>query len=82
VSTLSIVSLVVVGLAMAGLYIWLVATSVFAMVRILNRTGYSGWWLLVGFVPVVGVIALSRFSKAKWSETASEPTSQKSSFGR
>jgi uncharacterized membrane protein YhaH (DUF805 family) len=77
-STMGILSDVVVGLLLGGLYIWLIATGLLAIIRILNRTGYSGWWLLIGFVPVVGVIALSRFSKARWSEAASDPTSKKS----
>ena len=75
--SLGILGAVFAGLAMVGFYIWLVVTSVLAMIRILNRTGYSGWWHLIGFIPVVGVIALSRFSKAEWAATASSATFQK-----
>jgi uncharacterized membrane protein YhaH (DUF805 family) len=48
---------VVTGLAV----IYLIAS-----VRILNRTGYSGWWSLLVLIPVVNVIALWKFSKARW----------------
>jgi uncharacterized membrane protein YhaH (DUF805 family) len=37
-----------------------------AMVRILKRTGYSGWWSLLILVPIDNVIALWIFSKATW----------------
>jgi len=36
------------------------------VVRILNRTGYSGWWSLLLLIPVGNVIALWQFSKARW----------------
>jgi hypothetical protein len=78
VRVLDILVAVITGLSIIGLYVWLLAIGIIALVRILNRTGYSGWWVLIGFVPVVGVIALSRFSKAKWADTASEPSVQKS----
>jgi hypothetical protein len=35
-------------------------------VRILKRTGYSGWWSLLILNPVVFVIFLWIFSKARW----------------
>jgi uncharacterized membrane protein YhaH (DUF805 family) len=46
--------------------IWLNVAYWIAMVRILNRAGYSGWWSLITLVPVINIIALSRFSKAAW----------------
>jgi hypothetical protein len=35
--TLGIISVAVVGLILGGLYIWLLATGLLAMIRILNR---------------------------------------------
>ncbi len=46
--------------------IWLVAAFFIAIVRILRRAGYSGWWSLLTLIPVVNVMALWRFSKAQW----------------
>jgi len=31
-------------------------TAVWANVRITRRSGYSGWWVLIGLVPVVNLI--------------------------
>jgi len=34
--------------------------------RILNRTGYSRWWLLTIFVPLLNLIMLWVFAFANW----------------
>jgi hypothetical protein len=64
------------GGAMGSFSIWhwlILIIEVFAMigywvsvVRILNRTGFSGWWSLLTLVPLVNIYGLWRFSKAKW----------------
>ena len=36
------------------------------MVRILQRTGYTGWWVLILFVPIANIVALWMFSRADW----------------
>jgi uncharacterized membrane protein YhaH (DUF805 family) len=35
-------------------------------VKILQRTGHSGWWVLLGLVPVVNLLALWTFAHKKW----------------
>jgi uncharacterized membrane protein YhaH (DUF805 family) len=47
--------------------IWILATivpAVAVLVRRLHDTGRSGWWALIGFVPVAGAIALLVFTVA------------------
>jgi hypothetical protein len=34
--------------------------------KILRRTGYSGWWVLLWFVPVVNIIALWLWAFGRW----------------
>ncbi len=46
-----------------GLFAWAVVT-VFG--RILNRAGYSRWWLLTLVVPLVNLIMLWVFAFASW----------------
>lgn len=41
-----------------------VPSALFA--RVIARAGYSGWWALLGLVPVVNVIALWIFAFAQW----------------
>ncbi len=36
------------------------------IVKVLHRTGYSGWWSLLMFIPVVNFFGLYAFSVAKW----------------
>ena len=38
----------------------------FPMVKILKRAGYSGWWVLLLFFPVLNLIGLWWFSLAPW----------------
>ena len=61
---------------MGGLSIWhwlivlVVALLIWAFVvvfgRILNRAGYSRWWLLTLFVPILNLIMLWVFAFADW----------------
>jgi len=61
---------------MAGLSIWhwlvvlVIALLIWAFVvvfgRILNRAGYSRWWLLTMFVPILNLIMLWVFAFADW----------------
>jgi len=44
----------------------------FPMVKILHRTGYNGWWVLLVFVPAGNAIALWCFAFGRW--PAVQPT--------
>ena len=58
---------------MGGLSIWhLIILVVFALVfivpivRIVSKAGYSGWWVLIWFVPFVGLVMLWAFAFSSW----------------
>lgn len=36
------------------------------VIKILHRTGHSGWWVLLWFVPIVNLIALWIFAYGRW----------------
>ena len=36
------------------------------VVRILQRTGHSGWWVLLALLPVVNLIALYALALKRW----------------
>lgn len=40
--------------------------SVFPIYRIISRTGLSGWWSLIAFVPVANYIFLWAFALMRW----------------
>ncbi|ABB10877.1 hypothetical protein Bcep18194_B0763 [Burkholderia lata] len=44
----------------------LVAVVIYPYVRIVRRTGHSGWWILTMFVPVLNFIMLWVFAFARW----------------
>lgn len=57
------------------LLIWLtlwVLIFVVPIVKVLNRVGFSGWWSILWFVPLVNLIALWIFAFARW--PIDEPT--------
>jgi len=41
-------------------------SAVIPPVKILMKAGYSGWWCLIGFVPIVNIIMLWVFAYADW----------------
>jgi hypothetical protein len=40
--------------------------SIIATIRIIQRAGYSGWWILVTFVPILNVLAFWYFAFGPW----------------
>lgn len=51
-----------------GLVVWIAVTVVFfiAYIRIIQKAGYSGWWILVGLVPILNVVMFLVFAFATW----------------
>ncbi|QWC18013.1 DUF805 domain-containing protein [Cellulomonas dongxiuzhuiae] len=37
-----------------------------AYVRIIQKAGYSGWWVLVGLVPVLNLVMFLVFAFSTW----------------
>jgi hypothetical protein len=62
---INIVGVLIFVVVMVG-YFWLMVLGIIGLIRILNRMGYSGHWLLILFLPVVPAYAIWRLSKAKW----------------
>jgi uncharacterized membrane protein YhaH (DUF805 family) len=59
--------------SMSILHMWMAlgTIAVFLIIivpsaRILRRTGHSGWWCLLIFVPMVNMLALWIFAYASW----------------
>jgi hypothetical protein len=57
---------------------WLIVLSVlsiilgyvFPIVKILQRAGFSGWWVLIGFIPFANFIGLWVFALVPWPSLA------------
>lgn len=54
-----LIALLIVGLILALVPLW-------AYVRIIRRAGYSGWWVLVGLVPIVNFVMFLVFAFKEW----------------
>jgi len=44
--------------------IWVI--FLIAYVKIISRAGYSGWWVLVMFVPILNIVMLLVFAFKEW----------------
>ncbi|PMS16021.1 hypothetical protein C0Z18_25205 [Trinickia dabaoshanensis] len=54
-----------------NIWAWLIGivftlAMLYPYVRIIRRTGHSGWWFLTMLVPVVNLIMIWVFAFAKW----------------
>lgn len=54
---------VVIG-GIIAIAIWIV--FLLGYVKIISKAGYSGWWVLIMFVPIVNVIMLLVFAFKEW----------------
>jgi uncharacterized membrane protein YhaH (DUF805 family) len=37
-----------------------------AWTQVLRKAGYSGWWVLMGFIPVAGLVMFLVFAFSRW----------------
>ena len=57
-----------------ALVVVFVAVAIWLPVRILHRAGYSGWWVLLNFVPLVNIVMIRVFSFQSWPSGQSRMT--------
>jgi hypothetical protein len=50
-------------------YIAIAVLGIIAAVKIVSKAGYSGWWVLIGLVPLVGSIFVIVFAFSTWPVT-------------
>jgi hypothetical protein len=48
------------------IYLFFLVIAIVAWVKIISKAGYSGWWVLIGIVPLVGAIMFLVFAFSKW----------------
>ena len=52
----------------AALIIWAAVAIIFliAYIQIIRKAGYSGWWVLVGIVPLLNIVMFLVFAFSTW----------------
>jgi hypothetical protein len=50
-------------------YIALAVLGIVAAVKVVTKAGYSGWWILIAFVPIVGSVFALVFAFSTWPVT-------------
>lgn len=55
----------------AALIIWAAVAIIFliAYIQIIRKAGYSGWWVLVGIVPLLNIVMFLVFAFSTWPVT-------------
>lgn len=61
-TALSTTAIVVGGIAAVAMWV----IFLIAYVKIISRAGYSGWWVLVMFVPILNIVMLLIFAFKEW----------------
>ncbi len=56
------------GVEAIFLIVWLALIVLFivATVRVLQKAGYSGWWVLLGLIPLVNIVMYLVFAFSDW----------------
>ncbi len=55
--------------ALLFVYIAIAGLGIIAAVKVITKAGYSGWWVLIGFVPFVGSVFALVFAFSTWPVT-------------
>jgi hypothetical protein len=50
-------------------YLAILVLSILAAVKVVTKAGYSGWWVLISFVPLVGAVFVLIFAFSTWPVT-------------
>jgi hypothetical protein len=62
-------------------YLVLAVFVAFAWVRIVTKAGYSGWWVLVGLVPLVNLVMFFVFAFSDWPALHGRPSGPPVGYG-
>ena len=47
-------------------YVTIAVLSIIAAVKVVTKAGYSGWWVLIALVPIVGFVMALVFAFSDW----------------
>jgi uncharacterized membrane protein YhaH (DUF805 family) len=56
--------------------ILIVFLYLFPVVKILHKAGYSGWWCILAFIPLVNLVMIWVFAFASWPNLRREGVGQ------
>jgi uncharacterized membrane protein YhaH (DUF805 family) len=68
------INLSFLGILFVFICIALIVTTAIAIIRVIQRAGFSGWWALIMFVPILNMLALWYFGFGQW-PIVNEPNS-------
>lgn len=48
------------------IYVAFLVLAIVATVKIVTKAGYSGWWVLIGLIPLVNIVFYFIFAFSRW----------------
>ena len=48
------------------IYVAVAVVAITAWIKIISKAGYSGWWVLIAFVPIANVVMFLVFAFSDW----------------
>jgi hypothetical protein len=57
------------GIAIVLIYLAVAVIGIIAAVKVVTKAGYSGWWVLIAFIPLVGSVFVLIFAFSTWPVT-------------
>ncbi|HEY5272195.1 MAG TPA: DUF805 domain-containing protein [Acidimicrobiales bacterium] len=54
------------ALVIVLIYVAVAILMIVSTVKVLSKAGYSGWWVLIGLVPVANVVMFVVFAFSDW----------------
>jgi uncharacterized membrane protein YhaH (DUF805 family) len=64
------------------IYVAVAVLMIVATVKILSKAGYSGWWVLIGLVPIANVVMYVVFAFSDWPSLRGQATPIEPSWPR
>lgn len=54
------------ALVLIAVYAVVIVVSIVVYVTIVRKAGYSGWWVLTAFVPLLNLVMIAVFAFSEW----------------
>lgn len=54
------------------IFFWIIVFG-WPLVKVIRKAGFSGWWVVLAFLPIINIIALWVFAFVSWPNQSRRP---------